>query len=111
MTDCAGVKESYRAKRAMPTSENPDMGHPDCAGVREKQIPSLRCGMTTIKGCWMTTITGLRNDNLNALLYYGGGLAFLYVVLVPGGDFGDVGSWLFDDALTTQAAVELQAGG
>jgi hypothetical protein len=40
-----------------------------------------------------------------------GGLAFLDVVLVPGGDFGDVGAGFFDDALAAKAAVELQTGG
>ena len=28
---------SGRAKRAMPTSENPDMGHPDCAATSEER--------------------------------------------------------------------------
>ena len=44
------------------------------------------------------------------LLLDGRGLAFLDVVLVPGWNFGDVGAGLFDDALTAEAAVELQAG-
>ena len=41
----------------------------------------------------------------------GGGLAFLDVVLVPGGDLGDVGSGLLDDALAAEAGVELEARG
>ena len=41
----------------------------------------------------------------------GGGLAFLDVVFVPGGDLDDVGAGFFDDALAAEAAVELQAGG
>jgi hypothetical protein len=45
------------------------------------------------------------------LFFDGGGLAFLDVVLVPGGDLGDVGAGFFDDALAAEAAVELQAGG
>ncbi len=45
------------------------------------------------------------------LLFDGGGFAFLDVVFIPGGDFGDVGSWLFDDALAAEAGVELEAGG
>jgi hypothetical protein len=41
----------------------------------------------------------------------GGGLAFLDVVLIPGGDLGDVGARLLDDALAAEAGVELEAGG
>lgn len=33
------------------------------------------------------------------------------VVFVPGGNLGDVGSGLFDDALAAEAGVELEAGG
>jgi hypothetical protein len=44
------------------------------------------------------------------LLFDGGGLAFLDVVLVPGGDLGDVGAGLLDDALAAEAGVELEAG-
>ena len=45
------------------------------------------------------------------LLFDGGGLAFLDVVLVPGGNLGDVGAGLLDDALAAEAGVELEAGG
>jgi len=45
------------------------------------------------------------------LFFYGGGFAFLDVVFVPGGNFGDVGAGLFDDALAAEAGVELEAGG
>jgi hypothetical protein len=41
----------------------------------------------------------------------GGGFAFLDVVLVPGGDLGDIGAGLFDDTLAAEAGVELEAGG
>ena len=41
----------------------------------------------------------------------GGGLAFLDVVLVPGGDLGEVGAGFLDDALAAEAGVELEAGG
>jgi len=50
-------------------------------------------------------------DNSWWLLFDGGGLTFLDVVFVPGGDFGDVGSGLLDDALAAEAGVELEAGG
>ena len=45
------------------------------------------------------------------LLFDGGGLAFLDVVFVPGGNLGDVGAGLLDDALAAEAGVELEAGG
>ena len=45
------------------------------------------------------------------LLDYGGGFAFLDVVLVPAGDLDDVGAGLFDDGLAAEAAVELQPRG
>jgi hypothetical protein len=45
------------------------------------------------------------------LFFDGGGLAFLDVVFVPGGDLGDVGAGLLDDALAAEAGVELEAGG
>jgi len=45
------------------------------------------------------------------LFFYGGGLAFLDVVFVPGGNLGDVGAGLLDDALAAEAGVELEAGG
>jgi hypothetical protein len=48
---------------------------------------------------------------LGGLLFGGGGLAFLDVVFVPGGDLGDVGAGLLDDALAAEAGVELEAGG
>jgi len=50
-------------------------------------------------------------EDVVGLLLHGSGLAFLDVVFVPGGDFRDVGAGLFDDTLTAEAAVELQAGG
>jgi len=46
-----------------------------------------------------------------ALFLNGGGLAFLDVVFVPGGDLGDVGSGLLDDALAAETGVELEAWG
>ena len=49
-------------------------------------------------------------EDVVGLFLHGGGFAFLDVVLVPGGDFGYVGSGFFDDALAAEAAVELQAG-
>jgi len=52
-----------------------------------------------------------RGWGTQGLFFDGGGFAFLDVVLVPGGDFGYVGSGFFDDALAAEAAVELQAGG
>jgi hypothetical protein len=48
---------------------------------------------------------------LGGLFFYGGWLAFLDVVFVPGGDLGYVGAGLFDDALAAEAGVELEAGG
>ena len=45
------------------------------------------------------------------LFFDGGGLAFLDVVFVPGGDLGEVGAGLFDDALAAESGVELEAGG
>ena len=45
------------------------------------------------------------------LLFWSGGLAFLDVVFVPGGDLGDVRAGLLDDALAAEAGVELEAGG
>ena len=45
------------------------------------------------------------------LFFDGGGFAFLDVVFVPGGNFGDVGAGLFDDALAAEAGVELEAWG
>jgi len=45
------------------------------------------------------------------LFFDGGGLAFLDVVLVPGGNLGDIGAGLLDDALAAEAGVELEAWG
>ncbi len=44
------------------------------------------------------------------LFFDGGRLAFLDVVFIPGGNLGDVGAGLFDDALAAEAGVELEAG-
>jgi hypothetical protein len=59
----------------------------------------------------MGPVPGWRGASGRGLLFDGGGLAFLDVVFVPGGDLGDVGAGLFDDALAAEAGVELEAGG
>ncbi len=56
---------------------------------------------------WRRGGSGLRVG----LFFDDGRLTFLDVVLVPGGDLGDVGSGLLDDALAAKAGVELEAGG
>ena len=96
-------------------------GRDDGVSGLEKQIPSLRYGMTARKasasakanaGVYPLRCASVEMTKVGAGLFLGGyGLAFLDVVLVPGGDLGDVGAWLFDDALAAEAGVQLKAGG